>query len=125
MNTSVKNVDISLLDASINSLIGFALVFVVLLILIVFIKLLSFVISKSDEKKAAKIKAESDISAAAKPEEPADEAIGSCGSVKLYDVPDKTAAMLMAITADKLGEPLNKLRFISIREVNDEEKATK
>ena len=28
-----------------------------------------------------------------------------------------TAAMLMAIVADKLGKPLNELRFISIKEV--------
>ena len=43
------------------------------------------------------------------------------GSVKRYDVPDKTAAMLMAIVADTLGKPLNELRFISIREVTDDE----
>ena len=46
---------------------------------------------------------------------------GSAGQVKLHDVPPKTAAMLMAITADKLGKPLNELRFISIREVKDDE----
>ena len=37
----------------------------------------------------------------------------------LHDVPDKTAAMLMAIVADRTGKPLNQLRFISIREVKD------
>jgi hypothetical protein len=37
--------------------------------------------------------------------------------MKLYDVPDKTAALLMAIVADKLNKPLNELRFRSIREV--------
>ena len=42
---------------------------------------------------------------------------GSAGSVKLYDVEPKTAAMLMAIVADKTGKPLNELRFISIKEV--------
>ena len=42
---------------------------------------------------------------------------GSAGQLKLHDVPPKTAAMLMAITADKLGKPLNELRFISIKEV--------
>ena len=44
-------------------------------------------------------------------------ASGSAGEVKLYNVEPKTAAMLMAIVADKLGKPLNELRFISIREV--------
>ena len=42
---------------------------------------------------------------------------GSAGQVKLYDVEPKTAAMLMAIVANKMGKQLNELRFISIREV--------
>ncbi len=42
---------------------------------------------------------------------------GSAGKVKLYDTEPKTAAMLMAIIADKLGKPINELRFISIKEV--------
>ena len=42
---------------------------------------------------------------------------GSAGELKLYNVDPKTAAMLMAIVADKLQKPLNELRFISIREV--------
>lgn len=42
---------------------------------------------------------------------------GSAGPVKLYNVEPKTAAMLMAIVADKTGKPLNELRFISIKEV--------
>ena len=39
------------------------------------------------------------------------------GEVKLYDVSDRDAAMIMAIVADKLGKPLNELRFKSIKEV--------
>ena len=42
---------------------------------------------------------------------------GSAGQLKLHDVEPKTAAMLMAIVADKLGKPLNELRFTSIKEV--------
>jgi len=41
---------------------------------------------------------------------------GSFGDVKLYDVDEKTAALLIAIVADEIGAPLNELRFISIRE---------
>ena len=48
---------------------------------------------------------------------PAATAPGSAGKLKLYDVEPKTAAMLMAIVADKMGKPLNELRFISIKEV--------
>jgi len=42
---------------------------------------------------------------------------GTAGKLKLYDTPPKTAAMLMAIVAEKTGKPLNELRFISIKEV--------
>ena len=42
---------------------------------------------------------------------------GSAGGIKLYSVEPKTAAMVMAIVADKMGKPLNELRFISIKEV--------
>ncbi len=48
---------------------------------------------------------------------PAAVAHGSAGKIKLYDTPPKTAAMLMAIVANKMGKPLNELRFISIKEV--------
>ena len=43
--------------------------------------------------------------------------IGTAGEVKLFNVPDKDAAMLMAIVAHKLNKPLNELRFKSIKEV--------
>ncbi len=42
---------------------------------------------------------------------------GSAGQLKLNSVEPKTAAMLMAIVADKLQKPLNELRFVSIKEV--------
>ena len=42
---------------------------------------------------------------------------GSAGEVKLHTVDPRTAAMLMAIVAEKMDKPLNELRFISIREV--------
>ena len=41
---------------------------------------------------------------------------GSAGQVKLHGVEPKTAAMLMAIVANKMDKPLNELRFISIKE---------
>jgi|GEM_PF-6496031 len=42
---------------------------------------------------------------------------GSQGDIDLYNVDDRTAALLMAIVADDLKAELNTLRFISIREV--------
>ena len=44
---------------------------------------------------------------------------GSAGQIKLHNVEPKVAAMAMAIVADKLGKPLNELRFISIQEVEN------
>ena len=42
---------------------------------------------------------------------------GSAGQIKLHNVEPRTAAMVMAIVAEKMGRPLNELRFISIKEV--------
>ena len=42
---------------------------------------------------------------------------GSLGDIKLYDVDEPTAAMIMAILAEQLDAPLNELRFLSIKEV--------
>ncbi len=53
----------------------------------------------------------------AEPEAPQPTAPGAAGTLMLHDVEPKTAAMLMAIVADKLGKPINELRFISIKEV--------
>ena len=64
-------------------------------------------------KKAAKVVVEEvPAPVVEKPKAP-----GSAGELKLHNVAPKTAAMLMAITADKLQKPLNELRFISIKEV--------
>ena len=44
-------------------------------------------------------------------------AAGTAGECKFYNVGDREAAMLMAIVANKLGKPLNTLRFKSMKEV--------
>lgn len=54
---------------------------------------------------------------AAAPQPP--KAPGSAGKLKLHNVEPKTAAMIMAITANKMGKPLNELHFISIKEVSN------
>ena len=89
--------------------LGLLVVFAVLVLLMCVIKIMGAIVK--DKKPAAEENPAAPAPAQVK------EAPGSCGDVKLFDVPDKTAAMLMAITADKLGEPLNTLRFISIKEV--------
>ena len=68
------------------------------------------------DKKAASAPVVEEVVAPA-PVVEAKPAPGSAGGVKLYNVEPKTAAMLMAIVADKLQKPINELRFISIKEV--------
>ena len=92
-----------------NSILGMAVVFLVLIILMGCIS----VMSKFMKKPAKEAAAPATVAPAAAPKT----AKGSCGEVKIFDVPEKTAAMLMAITADKMDAPLNTLRFISIKEV--------
>ena len=74
------------------------------------------VIRKAASNKKTAAPAEAAVEAAAPVEAPT--APGSAGKLKLHDVDPKTAAMLMAITADKMGKPINELRFISIKEVH-------
>ncbi|MGM9615608.1 MAG: OadG family protein [Oscillospiraceae bacterium] len=102
-------------EALIYSLLGICVVFFALILLMVIIKLMT---AFSGEKKQP---APAAAAPAAAPE--AKTAPGSAGDVKLYDTDPRTAAMLMAIVADELKAPLNELRFISIREVkeNDDE----
>lgn len=98
------------------ALVGFVLVLVVLVVLMGFIFLLSFIIRSLDKKgKKAKIESE-------KPAEEPALAPGSSGQIKLNNVDERTAAMIMAIVADELQTPLNELRFISVKEVTEEGK---
>lgn len=104
---------IGILDAGIVALLGYVVVFFGLILLMVVVIAMGKLFTMKEAKKAAEPAQE----APAAPAAPAPTAPGTAGGVKLYDVPPKTAAMLMAIVADKMGKPLNELRFISIKEV--------
>ena len=71
------------------------------------------------KKTGANKKTLPEVPAVQEPAQPAPAAPGSAGKLKLHNVEPKTAAMLMAIVANKLNKPLNELRFISIKEVNE------
>ena len=116
--------NIGILDAGIIALLGYAVVFFGLILLMIVVMVMGkiFTAKKSEPKKAAApvaapAAAPAAAVAAAPVEAPA--APGTAGQLKLYDTPPKTAAMLMAIVADKMGKPLNELRFISIKEVKE------
>ena len=108
-------IHLGLADAGIIALLGYAVVFLGLILLMIVVILLGKAFSAAEKKKAAREVAPDAEEAA--PAAPQPEAPGTAGQLKLHNVEPKTAAMLMAIVADKLGKPLNELRFISIKEV--------
>ena len=112
--------NISILDAGIIAVLGYAVVFVGLIALQLVVVALGkyFVAKEANTGKSAVITKPAAAPAPA-PAEPAEPqyAPGTAGQLKLYDTDPKIAAMIMAIVADKMGKPLNELRFISIKEV--------
>ena len=101
-------------EAGLYALLGYAVVFLGLILLMIVVMLIGKVFMAKDARasKAAPVEVVPAPVEAPKPEAP-----GAAGQLKLHDVEPKTAAMLMAIVADKMGKPINELRFISIKEV--------
>jgi Na+-transporting methylmalonyl-CoA/oxaloacetate decarboxylase gamma subunit len=101
--------------AGIYALLGYAVVFFGLILLMIVVMIMGKIFTAKKEAPAP-------VAAPAAPAAPAvepEKAPGTAGQLKTYDVPPKTCAMLMAIVADKMGKPLNELRFISIKEVKE------
>lgn len=111
--------NITLAESLLVAVLGIAVVFSVLVLLMGIIKVQSIIVEKIENRgKTEAVKPDNTLPAAPAPAAtPAKLAKGSCGGVMLHDVPDATAAMIMAIVADELKTPLNELRFISIQEV--------
>ena len=103
-------------EALVYALLGYVVVFFGISLLMAVVMIMGKIFIAKD-KKAAAAKAAAAPAAVAPAEAPKPTAPGSAGELKLHDVEPKTAAMLMAIVADKMGKPLNELRFISIKEV--------
>ena len=115
-NYNPEDYNIGLIDGLAVALGGYAVVFAGLIALMVVVIIMGKVFSRKKAEK--KVEASAPVAAAPVAEEAAPAvAPGTAGELKLHDVPPKTAAMLMAIVADKMGKPLNELRFISIKEV--------
>ena len=107
-------VDVPIGTAALIVVLGMAVVFFGLILLMYVTKITGKIMQSREKKADVHPEAPAAVPAPAKAAAPC-----SAGEIKLHDVPDKTAAMLMAIVADKLGKPLNELRFISIREIKD------
>ena len=103
-------------NAALTALMGYLFVFLGIVLLMAVIVIMGKIMGakKADPKKTEAQKAEPQKPAEAKD---APRAPGSAGELKLYDTDPKTAAMIMAIVADKMGKPINELRFKSIKEV--------
>ena len=102
-------------EAGVYALLGYGMVFFGLILLMLVVMVMGKIFTAKKETPAA-------APVAAAPAAPAPEAPvapGTAGQLKTYDVEPKTCAMLMAIVADKMGKPLNELRFISIKEVKE------
>ena len=109
-------VNISIPSAALTALLGYLVVFLGLVLLMV-------VIMIQGKLMAPKKKAEEPapaVEAAPAPAPVKEKAPGAAGELKLYDTDPKDAAMIMAIVADTLGKPLNELRFLSIREIKED-----
>lgn len=108
--------DISVGTAGLVALLGYAVVFIGLIALMAVIMIVGKIMVA---KKTAPAAAPAAATAAPAPAPKAAPALatGTAGECKLYNVGDREAAMLMAIIANKLGKPLNTLRFKSMKEV--------
>ena len=113
INAAMEKIPIG--TAALIVALGMAVVFFGLILLMFVTKIAGAIINRKNTAAPAAAPA----AASAAPAVPNAPAPGSAGKIALHDVPDKTAAMLMAIVADRTGKPLNQLRFISIREVKD------
>lgn len=109
-------INISFGDAALTALLGYLVVFFGLVLLMVVVIIMGKIMVNRANKAKAAVPASP---AAPAPEAPA--APGSAGELKLYDTDPRDAAMIMAIVADTLGKPINQLRFISIKEVKEDE----
>ena len=112
--------DITIGNAAVYALLGYGVVFFGLILLMLVVMAIGSYFAAKDKKMAAVAAAAAAATAPAAPAAaaaPKAVAPGSAGELKLHDVEPRTAAMLMAIVANKMDKPLNELRFISIKEV--------
>ena len=114
--------DISIGTAGLVALLGYAVVFVGLIALMAVVLVMGKIMVAKKAKTAAAAPAPAAPAPAAPAAAPAPKAApvlaaGTAGECKFYNVGDREAAMLMAIVANKLGKPLNTLRFTSMKEV--------
>ena len=104
------------------SLVGFGIVFLVLGFLAIFVYGMGKVFDIIGKKKEAKEAAAAEDPAAAAPVSPAGTPLPanqSIGDLTLINTTESEAAVIMAITSSKSGIPLNRLKFNTIKLMED------
>ena len=111
--------NMSMADAGLYAGLGYLVVFFGIVLLMIVVMIMGKIFVAAEKKKNAKPAAAvaAPVVEAAPVAAATNVAPGTAGQLKLYDTSPKTAAMIMAIVAEKTGKPLNELRFISIKEV--------
>lgn len=119
--TAVPAKNFTVTETLLYAAVGFLLTLAVLALMWGIIALMTLIFKKLPEDnwfgRVFKIKKKKKVASSeiAEPTAP-----GSSGEIKTFGVPDKEVAMIMAIVADELQTPLNELKFISIKEINEE-----
>ena len=114
LTSTLDLVNLDVGSAAVMALLGYAVVFFGLILLMILVTILGKIFMAAQNRKGKTV--------AVEPAEPVAEPVqvaapGAAGQLKLHNVDPKTAAMLMAIVANKLQKPMNELRFVSIKEV--------
>ncbi len=108
-------------DAILTAVLGYGVVFVGLVLLMAVVVLMGKAMTAKRSAPAKQtvpaVSSSGNVQGAAVQKLDGPFAPGSAGEVKLHGVDPRDAAMIMAIVADKMGVPINELRFKSIKEV--------
>ena len=131
-----KGADLKVGDAALLALIGIAIVFVVLILLMLIVQLEGKIFEGSEKlrekhpewsEKIQNVKQKMTFWKKKEQKQEEDNqnqekqyAQGTCGELKLINTDERDAAMIMAIVADETNTPLNELRFKSIKRVEED-----
>jgi Na+-transporting methylmalonyl-CoA/oxaloacetate decarboxylase gamma subunit len=112
-----------LIDSLGTAVFGMTVVFAVLVGLIILIKVLNMTLVKATKRDRAEEPEQ--VYAVGQPEMPilATNAVIATyepSALKLIDVDEQTAAIIMAIVCDEIGAPVNELYFKSIRRLGNQ-----
>ena len=122
-SVQVSGYPVSIPDAAITALLGYAVVFFGLFLLMLVVILMGKIMAGATAKKpeapaapaAAPVVAAPVVTAAPVAAPSNVPAPGTAGEILLVDTTEKEAACIMAIVANQMGKPLNELRFVSIK----------